>query len=132
MPPLAQVAVMGAIVASLLYFPLGVALALALRVAGISFQAFVTFGGAFNVLPGLVIWWLLVFAGACIYTACLIPWGERVIGWPKNGAGSASQHAVSRKASQRCERARVCRWQDAAAAHSYHRGRPRKTGDFAL
>ena len=76
---------MGAIVASLLYFPLGVALALALRVAGISFQAFVTFSGAFNVLPGLVIWWLLVFAGACIYTACLIPWGGRVIGWPKKG-----------------------------------------------
>jgi hypothetical protein len=85
MPPLAQVTVMGAIVASLLYFPLGVALALALRGAGISFQAFVTFGGAFNVLPGLAIWWLLVFAGACIYTACLIPWGERVIGWPKKG-----------------------------------------------
>jgi hypothetical protein len=83
MPPVAQVAVMGAIVASLLYFPLVVSLALALRVAGISFQAFVTFGGAFNVLPGLAIWWLLVFAGACIYAACLIPWDEKVIGWPK-------------------------------------------------
>jgi hypothetical protein len=85
MPPLAQVTVMGAIVASLLYFPLGVALALALRGAGISFQAFVTFGGAFNVLPGLAIWWLVAFAGACIYAACLIPWGEKVIGWPKKG-----------------------------------------------
>jgi hypothetical protein len=78
MPLLAQVAVMGAIVASLLYFPLGVALALALRVAGFSFQAFVTFGGAFNVLPGLAIWWLLFFAGACIYAAFLMPWGEKV------------------------------------------------------
>jgi hypothetical protein len=85
MPPLAQVALMGAIVASLLYFPFGVALALALHVAGISFQAFVTFGGAFNVLPGLAIWWLLVFAGACIYAACLIPWDEKVIRWPKKG-----------------------------------------------
>ena len=74
MPLLAQVAVMGAIVASLLYFPL----ALGLRVAGFSFQAFVTFGGAFNVLPGLAIWWLLVFAGACIYAAFLMPWGEKV------------------------------------------------------
>jgi hypothetical protein len=54
-------------------------------VAGISFQAFVTFGGAFNVLPGLAIWWLLVFAGACIYAACLIPWDEKVIRWPKKG-----------------------------------------------
>ena len=78
MPLLAQVAVMGAIVASLLYFPLGVALALVLRVAGFSVQAFVTFGGAFNVLPGLAIWWLLVFAGACIYAAFLMPWGEKV------------------------------------------------------
>jgi hypothetical protein len=78
MPLLAQVAVMGAIVASLLYFPLGAALALGLRVAGVSFQAFVTFGGAFNVLPGLAIWWLLVFAGACIYAAFLMPWGEKV------------------------------------------------------
>ena len=66
MPPLAQVAVMGAIVASLL-------------------AVFVTFGGAFNVLPGLVLWWLLVFAGACIYAAFLIPWGEKVIRWPKKG-----------------------------------------------
>ena len=85
MPPLAQVAVMGAIVASLLYLPVGAALALALRVAGISLEEFVIFGGAFNVLPGLAIWWLVAFAGGCIYAACLIPWGEKVIGWPKRG-----------------------------------------------
>jgi hypothetical protein len=85
MPPMAQVAMMGGIVASLLYFPLGAALALALGVAGISFHAFLTFGGAFNMLPGLAIWWLLFFAGACTYAACLIPWDEKVVEWPKKG-----------------------------------------------
>lgn len=78
-----QVMVMAAIVATLLYFPLGLALVLVLRVAGIGFETVATFGGAFGVFLGLVVWWLLVFAGALIYAACLFPWRDKVLGWPK-------------------------------------------------
>jgi hypothetical protein len=83
MAPLAQVAVMAAIVATLLYFPMGVALAVLLRLVGVSFEALVTFGGAIGVFLGLAAWWSLVFAGAGIYAACVFPWGDKVLGWPK-------------------------------------------------
>lgn len=84
MAALSQVAVMAAIVATLLYVPVGLALALVLRVAGVSFDAFLTFGGAFHVFVGIVVWWWFAFAGACIYAACLFPWGDKVLGWPKS------------------------------------------------
>lgn len=80
---LGQVVVMAAIVATLLYFPLGAALALMLRVAGIAFETFATFDGVVGLFAGLVVWWLIVFAGALVYAACLFPWGEKVLGWPR-------------------------------------------------
>lgn len=79
-----QVAVLAAIIATLLYFPLALALALVLRLAGISLEMFATFGGVFGLVSGLVLWWLLLFAGALVYTACLFPWRDKVLGWPKN------------------------------------------------
>jgi Na+/H+-dicarboxylate symporter len=78
-----QLAVMAAIVATLVYFPLGLALVLALRVAGIGFETLATFGGVFGLFFGLVVWWLLIFAGALAYAACLFPWRDKVLGWPK-------------------------------------------------
>jgi hypothetical protein len=78
-----QVAVLAAIVATLLYFPLGLAIVLVLRIAGIGFETVATFGGLFGVFLGLMIWWLLVFAGAFAYAACLFPWRDKVLGWPK-------------------------------------------------
>ena len=83
MAPLWQVAVMGAIVATLAYFPAGLALALAFGLFEVSFEKFVRFGGAFNIFFGLVVWWLLAFAGACVYAAFVYPWGEKVIAWPR-------------------------------------------------
>ena len=74
--PLGQVAVMSAIVATLLYFPLGLALALALRIAGMSVHAWLTFGGALHAFFGLMAWWVLFFLGSCVYTACFFPWEE--------------------------------------------------------
>jgi hypothetical protein len=83
MRPLAQVGVMAAIVATLLYFPFGLALAVLLRLLGVSFEAFVTFSGALNVFVGLAAWWLLFFTAASVYAACLFPWGDKVLAWPK-------------------------------------------------
>jgi len=80
---LAQVAVMAVIVASILYVPLGFALALVLRVAGFAFEASATFGGAFNMFLGLAVWWLLFFAGSLVYALCFYPWDDKVLGWPK-------------------------------------------------
>ena len=73
---LSQFAVMTGIVATLVYFPLGIALALILHPLGITFDALLTFGGAMHFVFGLLAWWLLTFAGACGYAACMFPWGD--------------------------------------------------------
>ena len=74
---------MAAIVATLAYVPLGFIAWLTMRAFSVSFTAFVTFGAAFAPLIGLLLWWLLLFVGACIYAACLFPWGDEVLGWPR-------------------------------------------------
>jgi hypothetical protein len=78
-----QMMVMAAIVATLVYLPAGLVLPLLLELFGISIDAVVTFGGFFNFLPGMLVWWLVVFAVACIYTACVFPWGDEVLAWPR-------------------------------------------------
>ena len=75
---LSKVAVMAGIVATLVYFPLGIALALVLPPLGITFDALLTFGGGVHFVFGLVLWWLLTFAGACGYAAWMFPWGDKV------------------------------------------------------
>jgi hypothetical protein len=74
---------MAAIVATLAYWPVGIALLLLLKLFGISFEAVVTFGGSFNTLLGLFVWWLLAFAGSCVYAVCAFPWEEKVLAWPR-------------------------------------------------
>lgn len=74
---------MAAIVATLMYLPAGMAMVLVLKLFGISVKAAVTFGGAFNMLPGLFAWWLLAFAGSCVYAVCAFPWEEKVLAWPR-------------------------------------------------
>ena len=79
----AHIAVMAAIVCTLVYFPVAVLLALVAYFTRISFYAFMTFGGALNTLSGLLAWWLVAFAGACIYAIIAFPWTEEVLAWPK-------------------------------------------------
>ena len=79
---LLQMLVMAAVVATLVYLPVCIALALALRAFGISFEAWLTLGKALHPAVGLGVWWLFVFLGACGYAAWLFPWGDKVFGWP--------------------------------------------------
>jgi hypothetical protein len=74
---------MAGIVATLLYWPAGVALVLLLGVFGIPLESVVTFGGTCGRLAGLLAWWLLAFAIACVYIAFVFPWEERVLTWLK-------------------------------------------------
>ena len=74
---------MAAIVATLAYFPVGIAMVLLLKMFGISFEAVVTFGGTFNTLLGLFAWWLLAFVGSYVYAICAFPWGDKVLAWPR-------------------------------------------------
>jgi hypothetical protein len=74
---------MAAIVATLLYLPAAALLALVAQFTGLSFHAFMTFGGTLNTFSGLAAWWLVAFAGACIYAVFAFPWQEKVLAWPK-------------------------------------------------
>jgi len=69
---------MAAIVATLLWLPVGAVFAwLCYGVLGISLHAFVTFGGALNQFQGLLAWWALGFLVALAYAASLLPWGRK-------------------------------------------------------
>lgn len=84
MRAVSQLTVMAAIVASLLYVPLGALLALVSYAFSVPLSALMTFGGALNnVLLGLLAWWLVVFAGAYVYAAFVFPWREKVLDWPR-------------------------------------------------
>ncbi len=76
---LPQLAVMSAVVATLMYLPVGIALAMVFGLFGVSLESVVTFGGALNVYSGLFAWWLLVFGGSGIYATCAFPWEEKVL-----------------------------------------------------
>ena len=74
---------MAAIVATLVYLPAAALLVLVAHFTSLSFYAFMTFGGALNTFSGLAAWWLIAFAGACIYALFAFPWDENVLSWPK-------------------------------------------------
>ena len=79
----AQVAVIAAIVTTLLACPVGLALVLALALLSIPLEAVVTFGGVVGIPVGLALWWLLAFTGTFVCAACLFPWRDKVLEWPK-------------------------------------------------
>jgi hypothetical protein len=82
MTSLSQMLLMGAVVATMLFWPLGVALGLVLALCGVPVDAVATFGGTFGTLAGLFVWWLIVFVSASVYAAVAFPWGDALRGWP--------------------------------------------------
>jgi hypothetical protein len=64
---------MAAIVATLLYVPVGALLAaFCSGVLGISLHSLVTFGATFNPVPGLIVWWLVGFVPGLGYAALMM------------------------------------------------------------
>ena len=86
MAALLQVALMAAIVATLLVWPVGIVLALVLSQFGIALDAFITFGGVLNRFTGLAALWVLAFAAAvpyAVFVAFNAPVGARSFPWQK-------------------------------------------------
>jgi hypothetical protein len=69
-----QMAVMAAIVATMLYPPVAIVLGLLLGLFGVPLDAVVTFGGVINTYAGMLAWWLAAFALALVYAAFAFPW----------------------------------------------------------
>ena len=74
MASVGQLALMTAIVATMAYFPLGLALIFLLHFAGVGYETLISFGGTFGTVTGLIVWWLLAFIAAAIYAAFVFPW----------------------------------------------------------
>ena len=76
-----HLAVMAAIVATLWYWPIGIAAAVVLGLFGVPLDELVTFGGALNRFTGMGAWWLIFFAPSLVYAALAFPW-EQSHGFP--------------------------------------------------
>lgn len=76
-----QMALMAAIVATLLYWPAGVVAGALLGLLGVPIDSFVTFGGAINRFAGLAAWWLIAFAAALAYASVAFPWAAETRGF---------------------------------------------------
>jgi hypothetical protein len=73
---IARLCVMGAIVATL-WFPPAAVLALACSaLGGFPVRLVATFGDRMHALAGVVLWWLIVFVPALVYSAVFLPWEE--------------------------------------------------------
>jgi hypothetical protein len=69
-----QIAVMAAIVTTLLCGPVGALLALfSFAVLGVSFHSFLTFGDRLNAFGGLLVWWVVAFVPAFGYAVFAMP-----------------------------------------------------------
>lgn len=65
---------MGAIVATIMYVPVMLLLAIASFAIGeVSLEEFASFGGAVHGAVGLVLWWLIAFVPATVYAAIVTP-----------------------------------------------------------
>jgi hypothetical protein len=72
-----QAVVTAVIVATMLYFPAGALLAVALTPFGVSPQALATFGNRLDLFPGLLAWWLIVLVPVLVYAAFVYPWPDK-------------------------------------------------------
>ena len=77
-------ALMAAIVATICFGPMGIAIASVCALLGVPVDALVTFGGALNHFTGIAVWWLMFFAPALVYTALVFPW-EQTRGFSSRG-----------------------------------------------
>ena len=72
---------MTAVVAMMLYWPIGIGLAVICALIGFPFHSLVTFGGALGAVAGMVAWWLVVFVLTLPYAAFMFPWDAKADGF---------------------------------------------------
>ena len=73
--------VMAAVVATMLYWPIGIAVAVVCALVGFPFSSLVTFGGSLGNFGGMLAWWLVVFGLTLPYAAVMFPWDSKADGF---------------------------------------------------
>ena len=75
LPSVLQMLVMAAIVTTALFLPAGTILVLlASALFGVTLLGFITFGGFFTLLEGVLVWWAVFFLPALVYATYAMPW----------------------------------------------------------
>jgi hypothetical protein len=72
-----EVAMLAAIVTTMLFLPAAVLLAGLLFLVGVSLHAFATFNGVFNAYQGVAAWWMIAFLPTLAYSVYVMPWERR-------------------------------------------------------
>jgi len=67
-----RTSVIAAIVATMLYWPIGIVVAGLCALFGVPAEFLITFGGHLGIVPGMLAWWLLAFACALVYAATVL------------------------------------------------------------
>jgi len=79
-----KLVVMTTVVATMLYWPIGIALAVICALIGFPFNSLVTFGGALGSVAGMMAWWLVAFAATLPYAAVVFPWDAKTDGFRRD------------------------------------------------
>jgi len=77
---LGKLVTMTVIVATMLYWPIGIGLAVVCALIGVPFKSLVTFGGSLETVAGMLAWWLIVLAATLPYAAVMFPWDSKTDG----------------------------------------------------
>ena len=81
---LGKLAAMTAVVATMLYWPIGIAVAVVCALIRFPFTSVVTFGGSLGIFAGMLAWWLALFAATLPYAAFVFPWDEKTDGFRRD------------------------------------------------
>ena len=73
-----QLLVLAIIVATMLYVPAILALAVGCAALGIPVASAITFGGVLGTFTGLLAWWAMGFVLVLVYAAWVFPWDYRI------------------------------------------------------
>jgi ABC-type multidrug transport system permease subunit len=76
-----EVAMLAAIVTTMLFVPAAAMLAGLLYLVGISLHGFTTFNGVLNAWQGTAAWWTIAFLPALAYSVYMLPW-KGTQAWP--------------------------------------------------
>jgi hypothetical protein len=77
----ARLAILAAIMASVLYWPAGMVIVLCSSLLGMPAESLLTLGGSLGIFSGMLAWWLVLFALVLPCALFMFPWNVKLDGF---------------------------------------------------